>query len=373
VFQPCNSAREAVLHRLAMRFRLSYAFDVALRRVTIRRPSRPAPVIPDFAPLVGRPLNHNEHDQSPQLLPTPGQPSSRLDTTDPIAVVACQGGHDGNNENDNDYGIDHNCRTPRVAFATVPVSESASTPAASLTTPNSASGPFPLPTLPNPSHSQAHHHRLSLSTSTLVSSPFSTPSFSPAPFPSSPFQTSSPLSASQFAHSPFIPSTYLSPDVASFLPRQATANLDSVVGVGLKPDWSSQSSLTLSRTSTSSSISAFSSPTGSLSPTAQASSTFATPARSEFLHSSATSHAAVGVGLDSRAVPHGRDRPASRIGDSISQRVSTWKIFSGTSKSLGIHRGRKGPLNTYSRDKMRALEQVGGACWRCKVIRRKVV
>jgi hypothetical protein len=82
----------------------------------------------------------------------------------------------------------------------------------------------------------------------------------------------------------------------------------------------------------------------------------------------------VGLGDMNDVAGPGRDRPASssKIGDSISQRVSTWKIFSGSGKSLGIHRGRKGPLNAYSRDKMRALEQVGGACWRCKVIRRKV-
>ncbi|KAK0628348.1 hypothetical protein B0T17DRAFT_522502 [Bombardia bombarda] len=53
-----------------------------------------------------------------------------------------------------------------------------------------------------------------------------------------------------------------------------------------------------------------------------------------------------------------------RIGHSISKHVSTWK----TSIAKG---GRRGPLSENSRRDMKVLEGVGGACWRCKVLRRK--
>ncbi|KAL2259342.1 hypothetical protein VTK26DRAFT_7009 [Humicola hyalothermophila] len=55
---------------------------------------------------------------------------------------------------------------------------------------------------------------------------------------------------------------------------------------------------------------------------------------------------------------------SERISDSISKHVSTFK----TSISKG---GRRGPLTENGRRDMRALEAVGGACWRCKVLRRK--
>ncbi|KAL2266674.1 hypothetical protein VTJ83DRAFT_6026 [Remersonia thermophila] len=53
-----------------------------------------------------------------------------------------------------------------------------------------------------------------------------------------------------------------------------------------------------------------------------------------------------------------------RIHDSISKHVTTLK----TSISKG---GRRGPLTENGRRDMRALEAAGGACWRCKVLRRK--
>lgn len=55
---------------------------------------------------------------------------------------------------------------------------------------------------------------------------------------------------------------------------------------------------------------------------------------------------------------------SQRISDSISKHVFTWK----TSISKG---GRRGPLSETSRRGMKAVEEVGGACWRCKVLRRK--
>ncbi|KAK3336308.1 hypothetical protein B0T19DRAFT_447441 [Cercophora scortea] len=55
---------------------------------------------------------------------------------------------------------------------------------------------------------------------------------------------------------------------------------------------------------------------------------------------------------------------SQRISNSISKHVSTWK----TSMSKG---GRRGPLTEDGRRDMRALEEVNGACWRCKVLRRK--
>jgi hypothetical protein len=56
---------------------------------------------------------------------------------------------------------------------------------------------------------------------------------------------------------------------------------------------------------------------------------------------------------------------SERITDSISKHVSTLK----TSIAKG---GRRGPLTETGRRDMRALEAAGGACWRCKVLRRKV-
>lgn len=56
---------------------------------------------------------------------------------------------------------------------------------------------------------------------------------------------------------------------------------------------------------------------------------------------------------------------SERISASISQHVSTLK----TSISKG---GRRGPLSENGRRDMKALEGAGGACWRCKVLRRKV-
>ncbi|KAK3694165.1 hypothetical protein B0T22DRAFT_63249 [Podospora appendiculata] len=55
---------------------------------------------------------------------------------------------------------------------------------------------------------------------------------------------------------------------------------------------------------------------------------------------------------------------SQRISNSISKHVSTWK----TSMSKG---GRRGPLTENGRRDMKALEEVNGACWRCKVLRRK--
>ena len=60
-----------------------------------------------------------------------------------------------------------------------------------------------------------------------------------------------------------------------------------------------------------------------------------------------------------------RPSRSERITDSISKHVSTLK----TSIAKG---GRRGPLTETGRRDMRALEAAGGACWRCKVLRRKV-
>ena len=55
---------------------------------------------------------------------------------------------------------------------------------------------------------------------------------------------------------------------------------------------------------------------------------------------------------------------SERIGRSISKHVSGWK----SSIAKG---GRRGPLTQDGRRDMKALEGAGGACWRCKVLRRK--
>jgi hypothetical protein len=62
-----------------------------------------------------------------------------------------------------------------------------------------------------------------------------------------------------------------------------------------------------------------------------------------------------------------RPSRSQRISDSISKHVSTWK--SSMSKGGG---GRRGPLTEDGRRDMKVLEVAGGACWRCKVLRRKV-
>ncbi|AEO54510.1 hypothetical protein MYCTH_2297159 [Thermothelomyces thermophilus ATCC 42464] len=56
---------------------------------------------------------------------------------------------------------------------------------------------------------------------------------------------------------------------------------------------------------------------------------------------------------------------SERISDSISKHVSTLKT------SISKSGGRRGPLTETGRRDMRALEAAGGACWRCKVLRRK--
>ena len=62
-----------------------------------------------------------------------------------------------------------------------------------------------------------------------------------------------------------------------------------------------------------------------------------------------------------------RPSRSQRISDSITRHVSTWK--SSMSKGGG---GRRGPLTEDGRRDMKVLEVAGGACWRCKVLRRKV-
>ncbi len=60
-----------------------------------------------------------------------------------------------------------------------------------------------------------------------------------------------------------------------------------------------------------------------------------------------------------------RSSRSQRITESISRHVSTWK----SSMSKG---GRRGPLTEDGRRDMKILEGAGGACWRCKILRRKV-
>ncbi|KAK4161230.1 Fez family zinc finger protein 2 [Cladorrhinum sp. PSN259] len=57
---------------------------------------------------------------------------------------------------------------------------------------------------------------------------------------------------------------------------------------------------------------------------------------------------------------------SERLTDSISKHVSTLKTSISISKG-----GRRGPLTEDGRRAMRALDSVGGACWRCRALRRK--
>ncbi|KAK4153147.1 hypothetical protein C8A00DRAFT_15600 [Chaetomidium leptoderma] len=89
-------------------------------------------------------------------------------------------------------------------------------------------------------------------------------------------------------------------------------------------------------------------------------------ATTDFIHEPSPHHThAVQAGAAVHDQPLAR-RPSrsERISDSISKHVSTLK----TSIAKG---GRRGPLTENGRRDMRALEAVGGACWRCKVLRRK--
>jgi hypothetical protein len=77
--------------------------------------------------------------------------------------------------------------------------------------------------------------------------------------------------------------------------------------------------------------------------------------------------------IQTDAVTAPKDQPlmrrpsrGERISDSISKHVSTIKT------SIVAKGGRRGPLTENGRRDMRALEAAGGACWRCKVLRRKV-
>ncbi|KAK4224909.1 Fez family zinc finger protein 2 [Podospora fimiseda] len=83
----------------------------------------------------------------------------------------------------------------------------------------------------------------------------------------------------------------------------------------------------------------------------------------------------VHVGIQSSAseTPQQQQQPFSRspsrserLTDSISKHVSTLKTSISISKG-----GRRGPLTEDGRRAMRALDQVGGACWRCRALRRK--
>lgn len=60
-----------------------------------------------------------------------------------------------------------------------------------------------------------------------------------------------------------------------------------------------------------------------------------------------------------------RQSRSQRISDSIIKHVSTWKT------SMAKGGGRRGPLTEDGRRDMKVLEGAGGACWRCKVLRRK--
>ncbi|KAK4244262.1 hypothetical protein C7999DRAFT_17459 [Corynascus novoguineensis] len=72
-----------------------------------------------------------------------------------------------------------------------------------------------------------------------------------------------------------------------------------------------------------------------------------------------------GVGVVNQQQLMRRQSRSERISDSISKHVSTLKT------SISKSGGRRGPLTENGRRDMRALEAAGGACWRCKVLRRK--
>ena len=61
----------------------------------------------------------------------------------------------------------------------------------------------------------------------------------------------------------------------------------------------------------------------------------------------------------------------NQVGQSIGNRISSWNFFhSGISSRRP--RGRRGPLSEKSRKEIKVLEGAGGACWRCRILRRKV-
>ncbi|OAA57505.1 c2h2 finger domain containing protein [Niveomyces insectorum RCEF 264] len=72
-----------------------------------------------------------------------------------------------------------------------------------------------------------------------------------------------------------------------------------------------------------------------------------------------------GLGVSFNEDDRSEDSPS--LGDRLS---SSWNIFhSGISSRRP--RGRRGPLSAKSRKDIKDLEWAGGACWRCKILRRK--
>ncbi len=61
----------------------------------------------------------------------------------------------------------------------------------------------------------------------------------------------------------------------------------------------------------------------------------------------------------------------SQASHPLSYRISSWNIFHAGIASRRP-RGRRGPLSAKSRSEIKVLEGAGGACWRCRILRRKV-
>ncbi len=61
----------------------------------------------------------------------------------------------------------------------------------------------------------------------------------------------------------------------------------------------------------------------------------------------------------------------NQVSHPLSRRISSWNIFHSGIASRRP-RGRRGPLSAKSRSEIKVLEGVGGACWRCRILRRKV-
>ncbi|ERS95496.1 hypothetical protein HMPREF1624_08012 [Sporothrix schenckii ATCC 58251] len=94
------------------------------------------------------------------------------------------------------------------------------------------------------------------------------------------------------------------------------------------------------------------------------------PARRLSNDSSAAASVVSSLALPGQGVP-GEDDKTHQDTPSLGDRLSSsWSIFhSGISSRRP--RGRRGPLSAKSRKDIKDLEWAGGACWRCKILRRK--
>ncbi|EPE07124.1 zinc c2h2 finger domain containing protein [Ophiostoma piceae UAMH 11346] len=329
-FANCDAAKEAVLHRLALKFKLSYSYDPVQRKASIWRPSAFAPVM-----------------QTPIPAPTPA----------PVLAL-----------------------TP-VPFATpVPTSAMSNVPSPMPTPLSSHLQPQPQAPLPSPSPSHAEQST-QIDTEMAMSSISSMPSMSTT---ASPTIVSYQDMSSMSQNLPSLPS---SPAQYDDTPTQHRHNATSTapvtfpllqqdtntvgLAVGLTPP-------PLRRMSSDSSAAASAVSSGHMLTTTAGSFSEEVSQPDHHPDHSSLHGSQHGSQHDSQhGSQHGGhhdsvhgsqpDLESPSLGDRLS---SSWNIFHHGISSRRP-RGRRGPLSAKSRKDIKDLEWAGGACWRCKILRRK--